>query len=63
MSKKEKGAIVLLFSSADTLEGIAIDSATEKQTQTLQKFLKENFRKKQILNLSGNPNPKEGKIG
>jgi hypothetical protein len=60
--KKEKGAILMLFSTSDTLEGICIDSATEKQTETLWNFLREHFRGKQLIRLSGSPNPEEGKL-
>jgi len=60
--KKERGSILLLFSARNTLEGICIAGATDKQTEPLRKFLRENFRGKQIIKLSGNPNPGEMKL-
>ena len=61
--KKEKGSILLLFSTNDALEGICIDGATEKQTETLQNFLREHFRGKQIIKISQPPDPEERQFG
>ncbi len=60
MGKEEKGAIILLFSSTDSLEGICIESATDKQAEPLRNFLEENFGG-QFIKVSGTLIHEEGK--